>query len=120
MLGGRAMPLHVLRKLGDIFRKCESEHKELYASRMPFGHGVFSEIYEEGDLHSLWHQRIQRMLYRPGQDPHEFAETIELAYPWAKSDKYVLPSPVEAAPASNDEGLPPSLDGAVDNPEQAG
>jgi len=120
MLEGRALPPHVLRKLGDIFRKCETEHRELYASRMPFGHGVFSEVHEEGDLHSLWHQRIQRMLYRPGQDPHEFAETIELAYPWAKSNKYVLPNPVDAARTSTDEELPPPSEGSRENTEQAG
>lgn len=103
MLTGRGVSPHVLRKLGDIFRECESEHEELYASRMPFGHGIFSEVNDESDLHSLWHQRIHRILYRPGQDPHEFAETIERAYPWATSQSFALPNPADTVPTSTGE-----------------
>ncbi len=118
MLSGRALPLHVLRKIGDIFRECESAHQELYASRMPFGHGIFSEVQEESDLHSLWHQRIHRILYRPGHDPHEFAETIERAYPWASSPRYALPHPPSTSPVSTDEeGQPPVASGEK-SPEQ--
>lgn len=118
MLAGRALASHVLRKIGDIFRECESVHRELYASRMPFGHGVFSEVQEESDLHSLWHQRLQRILYRPGQDPHEFAETIERAYPWAKSPDYALPHPAVPGAAATDEEGRPSAVGSGVSPEK--
>ena len=118
MLTGRALSSHVLRKLGDIFRTCESEHQDLYASRMPFGHGIFSEAQDESDLHSLWHQRIQRILYRPGQDPHEFAETIERSYPWAKSTKFALPIPMGSIVTSTDKEVQPLSEASAENAEQ--
>lgn len=103
MLEGRALAPHVVRKLGEVFSTCRAEHSELYASRMPFGHGIFDEVREEGELYALWHQRIRRILYRPGHDPHEFAETIERAYPWATSPQYELPLPAAEGVEANPE-----------------
>ncbi len=85
-------PPHVIAKISNIFEACKQSHGEDYATLVPFGHGIFRELASEADLHALWHQRIRRMLYRPLQDPHPFATTIEQSYPW-KDRTYRVPAP---------------------------
>ncbi|TIT20141.1 MAG: hypothetical protein E5W70_22555 [Mesorhizobium sp.] len=86
MLGRNGLPYHVSAMLRRVFDECRASFPAEYETLMPFGHGVFSEVRAEVDLHPLWHQRLRRMLYRPLLDPHAFAETIENAYPWKQAD----------------------------------
>ena len=72
----------VITRLKAIFVNCEKKHPQEYASLIPFGHGAFSEVLSESDLYPLWDQRLRRILYRPLQDPHPFAATIQHSYPW--------------------------------------
>jgi hypothetical protein len=95
---GRNVPTHVVAKLKAIFELCRERHRSDYETLMPFGHGIFSEIQTEGDLHALWHQRIKRILRRPLLDPHPFAETIEEAYPWRVNANFVLIAPAATEP----------------------
>lgn len=120
MLASRAPPVppHVVTKIAGIFEACERTHAEDYATLVPFGHGIFKEVASEADLHPLWQQRIRRMLYRPLQDPHPFANTIEQAYPW-RDAAYRQPAPplpptppvepIEDGPAAG--GQEPSAEG---------
>ena len=110
--GGRNIPDHVIEKLQNLFEVCRSEHKAEFASLMPFGHGIFSEVREEADLYPLWHQRLNRMLRRPLLDPHPFTETIENAYPWKDSAEYKLPDPTPAKV----EAATPSSSGEIAQP----
>ena len=88
------LPANVLDKLADLFARTQREHPEDYGTRVPFGHGVFDEVYEEGELNELWNQRLRRMLKRPGtQMPHPFYETIKDAFPWHRGSDYRLPAP---------------------------
>jgi 5-methylcytosine-specific restriction endonuclease McrBC GTP-binding regulatory subunit McrB len=94
MLAGRGIPNHVVAKLNAIFRACKTKHPDEYAASVPFGHGIFAEVRNEGDLHPLWKQRVERILFRPGS-PHPFAETIKEAYPWHKGPDERLDPPVQ-------------------------
>lgn len=76
------LPKPVVKRLKGIFETCQAKHPKEYETLVPFGHGIFSEVSSEADLYPLWSQRLRRMLYRPLQDPHPFAATIEAAYPW--------------------------------------
>jgi 5-methylcytosine-specific restriction endonuclease McrBC GTP-binding regulatory subunit McrB len=81
MLRDRDLPGSVIDGLKEIFVTCQTKHPLEYATSIPFGHGIFSEVQREADLYPLWKQRIERILFRPGS-PHPFAETIREAYPW--------------------------------------
>jgi hypothetical protein len=81
----------VVERLMSIFTICKEKHPKEYDTMVPFGHGVFSEIASEADLYPLWEQRLRRMLYRPLQDPHTFASTIEAAYPWTDPNFRLVP-----------------------------
>ncbi|WP_315795732.1 MULTISPECIES: AAA family ATPase [unclassified Bradyrhizobium] len=98
MLGqeGRKVPLHVIEKLKLVFDRCRQQHGPDYETLMPFGHGIFSEVYSEADLYALWHQRIKRILRRPLLDPHPFTDTIEEAFPWRDAPQFRLPVPSTA------------------------
>jgi 5-methylcytosine-specific restriction protein B len=104
MLTRNGLPPHVITQLRRVFTDCQSAFPEDFASLMPFGHGVFADVAKEEDLSPLWHQRIQRMLYRPLLDPHSFAEVIKSAYPW-RDPAYRVPMP-EGAPAMPDMNEP--------------
>ena len=95
MLKGNKLPQHVMDRLKRVFDTCASKHLEEYESLMPFGHGVFSEVKVESDLHPLWHQRLRHILYRPVLGPHPFADTIRDAYPW-RDPNYAEPAPHQA------------------------
>ena len=88
------IPEEVITSLQAIFLACKAKHPEYYDTLVPFGHGVFSEIRTEDDLHPLWEQRLKRMLYRPLQDPHPFARTISEAYPWRNRDYRCVQDPI--------------------------
>jgi 5-methylcytosine-specific restriction protein B len=102
MLRGNEVPNHVITKIADVFKACNNQHETDFEWLMPFGHGIFAEVKSEGDLHSLWHQRLKRLLYRPLLDPHPFADTISAQYPWREAATFRLPVPVEpnAVPAA--------------------
>lgn len=85
MLSVNGVNPDVVAKLKAIFTECQTKHPDDYEALMPFGHGIFSDLKSETELHSLWHQRIKKMLYRPLLDPHPFAETIRASYPWAQA-----------------------------------
>jgi hypothetical protein len=101
MLYGNEVPNHVITKIAAVFLACRNQHSADYEWLMPFGHGIFAEVKNEGDLHSLWHQRLKRLLYRPLLDPHPFADTIAAHYPWREAAEFRIPTPPEEA------GLPP-------------
>lgn len=82
MLAGNGLPQHVIAPLSRVFSDCRDAYPEDFETLMPFGHGVFAEVKDEGDLAPLWHQRLRRMLFRPLLDPHAFADVIVAAYPW--------------------------------------
>lgn len=94
----RKVSKSVIEALKGIFEICRQKHGPDYETLMPFGHGIFSEVYSEDDLHALWHQRIKRILRRPLLDPHPFTETIEEAYPWRKSLTFKLEVPAALPP----------------------
>ncbi len=108
------LPPHVIEALASIFERCRAKHgKDAYKTFVPFGHGIFSEVRDEGDLFPLWQQRIERILFRPGdQVPHQFAETIKEAYPWAAGPAVRIAAPV----ARDGDATPPAPDGQP--PEQ--
>lgn len=111
MLRGNEVPDPVIEKIADVFRACNKQHETNYEWLMPFGHGIFAEVKNEGDLHSLWHQRLRRILYRPLLDPHPFADTIAENYPWRKAAEFRISVPPEVRvvlPAAEAPG-----DGAV-------
>lgn len=87
---GKTLPKHVLDKLAGVFQACRDKHPDTYEVEVPFGHGVFAEVKGEEDLHPLWVQRLRRLLFKPGQDPHPFADTIKEAYPWHKAEGFRL------------------------------
>lgn len=103
MLTAQGLPQPVTDRIRHLFAACRAAFPEDFETLMPFGHGVFSEVSVEADLHPLWQQRLKRMLYRPLRDPHPFAEVIKSAYPWTDKSFAV---PVEAATPS--EGSTPS------------
>lgn len=96
MLAAKKSPLPqiVVDRLIAIFAICKQKHPKEYDTMVPFGHGIFSEIESEADLYPLWEQRLRRILYRPLQDPHPFASTIEAAYPWTNPNFRLVPEPV--------------------------
>ncbi|MEL7739066.1 AAA family ATPase [Citromicrobium bathyomarinum] len=98
MLAGNGLPTHVIDPLTRVFSDCSDAFPEEFATLMPFGHGVFAEVYEEEDLAPLWHQRLRRMLFRPLLDPHAFADVIVAAYPWS-DPAYRTPLPAGDAVA---------------------
>lgn len=87
MLAGRSLSDAVITKLQNLFVECKKRFPNEYEHLMPFGHGLFADIQrEQPDLFSLWHQRIQHLLWRPLIEPHAFAETIQQLYPWSRED----------------------------------
>lgn len=92
MLSGpdRSLPSHVISALQSLFSACKVNHPDDYDALMPFGHGIFAEVFGEADLYDLWHQRIKRILRRPLLDPHPFAEVIEEGYPWRANPDFRL------------------------------
>lgn len=98
MLAGK-LPEHVIKGLRGLFEACRAEFRDDYERLMPFGHGVFSEVREEAELHDLWNQRLSRFVRRPILGPHPFADAIEANYPWRdRAYRVALPAG-EAAPA---------------------
>ena len=87
MLKANGLANKVIAKLTKLFDGVQSKHPADYEYLMPFGHGIFSEVRAEKDLHLLWEQRIRHFLHRPLVDAHPFASTIEKLYPWT-DDKY--------------------------------
>lgn len=83
MLSGRALTPAVIDALVALFDETRKKHARDFDFLMPFGHGIFSEVYAEGtDLAALWEQRLRHFLHRPLVQPHPFADTIENLYPW--------------------------------------
>lgn len=91
MLAAKGLSANVLSALSNVFEECRTTFPSEFEAMMPFGHGAFADVQSEADLHSLWHERLRRMLYRPLLDPHPFAETIERAFPW-REKSYRVPS----------------------------
>lgn len=96
MLEANGLPEHVVTPLSRVFADCSDAFPDDFSTLMPFGHGVFAEVYDEEHLAPLWHQRLRRMLYRPLLDPHPFADVIANAYPWKDSSYRVPPPQVDA------------------------
>jgi 5-methylcytosine-specific restriction protein B len=87
MLAARALREETVGQLAEMFEQLRAEHgQQLFASLMPFGHGVFAELQTEADLSSLWRQQIWHLLYRPLAPPHPFAARIEALYPFPKPE----------------------------------
>ena len=87
MLSGRDLADAVVALLKELFSGCKQAHEADYQHLMPFGHGIFAQVREEvPDLHDLWRDRINHMLYRPLLEPHPFSKTIESLYPWTDPD----------------------------------
>lgn len=104
MLARNGLPPAVTYELRKIFSECAAAFPDDFNWLMPFGHGVFAEVRDEADLAPLWHQRIQRMLYRPLLDPHSFAEVIRNAYPW-RDPLYRVPVPTANLVAGTPSGI---------------
>lgn len=95
MLIRNGLPAHVIHRLKSLFDTCRTAFPNEFESMMPFGHGIFADVFKEEDLYPLWQQRLRWILYRPLLDPHAFAETIKAGFPW--SDKHFrLPTPETA------------------------
>jgi 5-methylcytosine-specific restriction endonuclease McrBC GTP-binding regulatory subunit McrB len=90
MLGKNGVEPKVIDQLKMIFTDCEGKFPKHYEHLMPFGHGIFADIKQQGpDLNRLWVERIRHMLRRPLMEPHMFADVIEQAYPW-RDKNFVL------------------------------
>lgn len=72
----------VVDKLAALFDEIETRYPETFGELMPFGHGVFSSITEESDLHTLWEHQLRHILRRPRAPAHVLAAEIEDLYPW--------------------------------------
>lgn len=82
MLSNR-LDAKAMDRLCALFENCRKDHSQDYEHMMPFGHGIFAQVKkEQPDLYDLWVERIRHLLYRPLVEPHQFAKTIEEAYPW--------------------------------------
>ena len=56
---------------------------EKCASKLPFGHGVFSEISSEEELNSLWNEQLMHYFVNPiGLARHPALEQFRSAFPW--------------------------------------
>ncbi len=89
MLDGK-LSVTAMKRLCEVFARCEKEHPQDYKHMMPFGHGIFAQVTKESpDLHHLWEERIQHLLHRPLVEPHPFSKTIESAYPWMDDATFV-------------------------------
>lgn len=97
MLGPTGLSAAVKQKLADLFQACEAAFPDEYEHLMPFGHGVFADIRDEGDLFPLWRERLVRLLRRPLVEPHPFADVIEKNFPWRMSS-YRVPVEPDANP----------------------
>jgi len=84
MLRDSDLPAAAVEQLQRMFRRCAEEHED-FETLMPFGHGILAGVRNEADLHALWRQRIQPMLWRPLLQPNAFADTIRANYPWSDS-----------------------------------
>lgn len=81
MLAGK-LSERVISELQSLFNACKAEFPDDYERLMPFGHGVFAEVGDEGELVDLWSQRLSRFIRRPVLGPHPFVDAIEANYPW--------------------------------------
>lgn len=91
MLSDR-LSVDVISKLQDLFDACQKEFGEEFENLMPFGHGVFSEIQDESELHDLWKQRLVKFIKNPVLGAHPFADLIEQNFPWKEAAFTAAPS----------------------------
>lgn len=91
MLQGRDLHPGVISQLKNVFTKCQESYPDTYEYLMPFGHGIFADVFvEKPDLHRLFTERLVHLLRRPLGEPHPFVDVIEEQYPWRQLE-YELP-----------------------------
>ena len=112
MLAGK-LPAHIVDKLCSLFDACKTEFRDDYERLMPFGHGVFSEVRDEGELYDLWTQRLSRFVRRPVLGPHPFADVIEANYPW-RNQAYRAPAPTAEAASTTPVSTETLVGGAAE------
>jgi 5-methylcytosine-specific restriction protein B len=92
MLEGRRLKAEAISQLQALFEACKKRHPTEYDHLMPFGHGIFADVWQEQpDLNRLWVERIEHMLRRPLVEPHMFTDAIEQSYPW-RDPSYSVPA----------------------------
>jgi 5-methylcytosine-specific restriction endonuclease McrBC GTP-binding regulatory subunit McrB len=82
MLNADKADAAIIKKLVTLFEECQKARPDDWHQVMPFGHGIFAGVKTEGDLKSLWQERIIHFLRRPLLEPHPMTDVIEKNYPW--------------------------------------
>ncbi len=84
MLASNSMPNHVIEQLVAGLSRCWA--------RLPFGHGVFSEVRTEADLYALWDEQLRHYFVNPaGLARHPANDAFRAAFPWVESGYRVPP-----------------------------
>lgn len=79
ILTANGLSIELARSAAEILNVNRDDPRWLF--RMPFGHGIYADVFDENGLYELWDQRIKRFLHGPWED-HPYASEITAAYPW--------------------------------------
>jgi len=53
---------------------------------VPFGHGLFVDVSDEGELHQLWHEQLSYFLRRGGITTYHSPDLVEEGFIWRRSE----------------------------------